>query len=114
MVEVCGNKFRLITQHKIVWSCTLFSKAWVCQCLMNRAVSAALHTHQLWRPTLSQGAKRQSRHHLTPERKLRSLKLKYEALEISEVRGAFERKVLMHPGILGSFESNYNCCWGPP
>ena len=33
---------------------------------------------------------------LSPQRKLRSPKLKYEALEISEVRGPFERKVLMH------------------
>ena len=39
------------------------------------------------------GPKFQSRHHLSPQRKLRSPKLKYEALEISEVRGPFERKV---------------------
>jgi len=39
------------------------------------------------------GPKFQSRHHFAPQRKLRSLKLKYEALEISEVRGPFERKV---------------------
>jgi len=56
MTEVYGNKFRLITQHTIVWSCTLFSKAWVYQSLVNRAVSAALHTPQLGGPTLSQGA----------------------------------------------------------
>jgi len=35
----------------------------------------------------------QSRHHLAPQRKLRSPKLKYEVLEISEVKGPFERKV---------------------
>jgi len=39
------------------------------------------------------GPKFQSRQHLAPQRKLRSRKLKYEALEISEVRGRFERKV---------------------
>jgi len=44
---------------------------------------------------------------------------KYEALEISEVRGAFERKVLMHYSYFGlaPFQSkvftHYNCCWGP-
>jgi len=35
---------------------------------------------------------------LSPQRKLRPPKLKYEALEISEVGGPFERKVLMHSG----------------
>ena len=43
-------------------------------------------------------------------------KLKHEALVISEVRGPFERKVLMHSVTLGPFESKvftrYNCCWG--
>jgi len=43
--------------------------------------------------------------------------LKYEALEISEVRGPFETKVLMHYSYFGPFESkvfaHYNCCWGP-
>jgi len=42
------------------------------------------------------GPKIQSRHHLGPQRKLRFPKLKYEALEINEVRGRLERKVLMH------------------
>jgi len=35
----------------------------------------------------------QSHHHLAPQRKLRSPKLEHEALEISEVKGPFERKV---------------------
>jgi len=39
------------------------------------------------------GPKFQSRHHLAPQRRLRSPKLKYEALEISDVRVPFERKV---------------------
>jgi len=53
--------------------------------------------------TLSQGPKIQSRHHFATQRKLRSTKLKYEALEISEVRGPFERKVLMHYSYFGPF-----------
>jgi len=44
-------------------------------------------------PRCHSGPKIQSRHHFSPQRKLRSPKLKYEALEISEVRGPFERKV---------------------
>jgi len=35
----------------------------------------------------------QSRHHLAPQRKLWTPKLKYDALEIREVRGRFERNV---------------------
>jgi len=42
--------------------------------------------------TLSQGPKIQSRHHLGPQRKLRPPKLRYEALEISEVGGPFKEK----------------------
>jgi len=85
------------------------------------------------------GPKIQPCHHLAPQRKLRSPKLKYEALEVNEVKGTSERKVLMHYSYLGSFESkvftHYNCwgmfggplkakywgrfeskvaCWGPP
>ena len=48
------------------------------------------------RGTLSQGAQIQSRHHLSPQRKLQPPKLKYEVIEVSEVRWTFERKVLMH------------------
>jgi len=42
------------------------------------------------------GPKIQSCHHLAPHMKLRSPNLKYEALEISEVSGPFEGKVLRH------------------
>jgi len=57
-----------------------------------RAVSAALHTQKWWTHAVK-GAKIQSRHHIvTSLRKLRSLKLKYEALEISEVGGALWKK----------------------
>ena len=49
------------------------------------------------------GPKLQSRHHLAPQRKSRSPKLKYEALEISKVRGSFERKVLTHCTFFGPF-----------
>ena len=80
-----------------------------------RAVSAALHTPQLGGHAVTRGQKFQSRHHLEPQRKLRSPKLKYEALEISEVRGRFERKVRY--SYFGPFVSkvfaHYNCCWGP-
>ena len=44
-------------------------------------------------PRCHRGPKFQSRHHLAPQRKLRSPKLKYEALEISDVRATVERKV---------------------
>jgi len=60
------------------------------------------------------GQKFQSRHHLAPHRKLWSLKLKYAALEISELRGPFERKV--NYSFVGPFDSKvfacYNCCKG--
>jgi len=52
-------------------------------------------------PTLSQELKIQSRYHLALQRKLRTPKLKYEALEISEVGGPFERKVLIHFSYFG-------------
>jgi len=58
-----------------------------------RAVSAALHTLQLGGDAVTGGPKFQSRHHLGPQRKLRSPILKYESLEISGLRGSFERKV---------------------
>jgi len=59
-----------------------------------RAVSAALHTPQFGEGHAVTGdPKFQFRHHLASQRKLRFPKLKYEALEISEVRGPFERKV---------------------
>ena len=99
-----------------------------------RAVSAALHTPRLGGDTLSQGAKNQSRHHLAPQWKLRSPKLKYEAVEISEVSGPFERKVLMLYSYIGplwkrgiytlelplgtlwkqrSLPIHYSWCWAP-
>jgi len=63
------------------------------------------------------GPKFQSRHHLGSQRKLRSPKLKYESLEISEVRGPFERKVLMHYSYFGPLWKQssllINCCWAP-
>ena len=51
--------------------------------------------------SLSQGAHISVPSSLNPKRKLRSPKLKYEVLEISEVRGPFERKVLMHYSYFG-------------
>jgi len=51
-----------------------------------------------------------------PHRKLRSPKVTYEALEISEVRGLFEEKCLCIAVTLGPFKNkvftHYNCCWG--
>jgi len=52
-------------------------------------------------PTLSQGAQNSVPSPLRPQRKLRSPKLKYEALEISEIRPPFERKVLTHYSYFG-------------
>ena len=49
-----------------------------------------------WGPTLSQGPKIQSRHHLA-----RPPKLIYEALEISEIGGPFERNVLIYYSYFG-------------
>ena len=42
-------------------------------------------------PTLSQGPKIQSRHHLAPQRKLRPSKSKYEALQLTEVGGLWKK-----------------------
>jgi len=74
--------------------------------------------HPNWGPTLSQGTKIQSRHHLALQRKLRIPKLKYKTLEISEAEGPFKRKVLTADMTvaLDQFESkvftHYHCCWG--
>ena len=64
------------------------------------------------------GPKIQSRHHLAPQRKLRLSKLKYEALEISEFGGPFERKVLIHYSccsvpLKARYFTHYSCHWGP-
>jgi len=56
---------------------------------------------QLGGPHCRRVSKFQSRHHLAPQRKPRFPKLKNEALEISEVRGPFEIKVLMHYSFFG-------------
>ena len=61
-----------------------------------RAVSTALHTPQLGGATLSQGAQNSVPSPLSRPEKTSIPKLKCEALEISEVRGLFERKVLMY------------------
>jgi len=58
-----------------------------------RAVSAALHTSQLGGPTLSQGAQNSSPSPVSTREKASIPELEYEALEISEVKGPFERKV---------------------
>jgi len=70
-------------------------------CCTTRAVIAALHAPNWAGHAATRGPKfspvtTQSRHHTVPQRKLRSLKLNYEALEISELRGPFERRVLTH------------------
>jgi len=54
---------------------------------VHRAIPAALNASQLEDPTLSQGTKILICHHLSPQRKLRSPKWKYEALEIREIGG---------------------------
>ena len=67
-------------------------------------------------PRCHRGPKIQSRHHFATQRKLRSPKLKYEALEFSNIRGPFERKVLMHYSYFGPLwkqGTHCNCCWGP-
>ena len=46
-------------------------------------------------PTLSQRPKIQSRHHLAPKESFDPPKLKCETLEISDIGGSFERKLLM-------------------
>jgi len=71
--------------------------------VVSRAASAALHTPQLG-GMLSQGPKIQSSHHFAPK-KPSIPKLKYEALEISEVGGPLKEKYLYITVILGPFES---------
>jgi len=74
---------------------------YVCIRVTIRAVSAALHTPHLGGPHYNRVEKFQSCNHLAPQRKPRFPKLKNEALEISEVRGPFETKVLMHYSFFG-------------
>jgi len=69
--------------------------------LKTRAVSAALHTPQLGGGTLSQGGKNSVPSRLRFPEKASIPKLKYEALEISEVTGHFERNVLMRYSFFG-------------
>jgi len=66
------------------WNCSLKRTT--------RAVSAALHTPH-WGGTLSQGAQNSSPSPLSTREKASIPELEYEALETSEVRGHFERKV---------------------
>ena len=54
------------------------------------------------RPTLSQGAQNSVPSPLSPPEKASIPKLKYEALDVSEVRGPCERRVLMHYSYFGS------------
>jgi len=72
---------------------------------MPRAVSAALHTPQLGGPTLSQEAQNSVPSPLSTPEKASIPKLKHEALEISEVRGPFEKKCFCITITLGPFES---------
>jgi len=58
-----------------------------------RAVSAALHTPQLGGPRCDKGLKIPVPSPLSTPEKASIPNLKYEALEISEVRGLFEGKV---------------------
>jgi len=79
------------------------------------------------------GAQNSVQSPLTPERKRRLPKLKYEALEISEVGEHFERKVLIQYSYFGplskqgiytlqlgfgahlkaKYFTHYSCYWGP-
>ena len=81
-----------------------------------RAVSAALHTLQLGRPTLSQGPKIQSRHHLAPQRKLRSPNWNMKHQKSVKLGGPLKEKCLCITVTLVPFESkvftHYNCRWG--
>jgi len=67
--------------------------------------------------TLSQGAQNSVPSPFSTPEKTSIPKWKHGALKISEVRGPFERKVLMHYSYLSPFESkvftHYNCCPGP-
>ena len=67
-------------------------------------------------PTLSQGPKIQSHHHLTPRKSFDPQIEIWKALEISEVKGPIERKYL-HYSYFGPLESKVfthcNWCLGP-
>jgi len=67
-----------------------------CIVLHNQSRNSRNQCPELGGARCHKGHKIQSRHNSVPQRKLRSPKLKYEAQEISEVRGLFERKVLTH------------------
>ena len=100
--------------------CSILKEVVVCSCnvlfdfFVSRAVSAALHN-----PNLGARCHRghnSAYHHLAPQRKLRLINLKNEALEISEVGGPLKEKCSYITVTLGPFESkvltHYSCCWG--
>jgi len=68
----------------------------VCFVLGCRAVSAALHTPQLWGAHAVTGAQNSVPLPLSPPKKASTPKFKYEALVVSEAGEPFERKVLIH------------------
>jgi len=68
------------------------NEAYFCDCCCDQSRISRTPYHPIGGPRCHRGPKIQSRHHFAPQRKLRSPKFKYEALEISEARGPFERK----------------------
>jgi len=76
--------------HAMEWNVRIY-----CTNKEHRAVSAALHNLQLGGHAVT-GAQNSVPSPLRPQRKLRIPKLKYETLEVNEVGGPFERKLLIH------------------
>jgi len=84
----------------------------ICQYVVQNRISRTPYHPIVGAHAVTGGPKFQSRHYLAPQRKLRSPKLKHEALEISEVKGPLKESWITV--ILVPFESkvfsHYNCC----
>ena len=106
-------------RDKNFWSCLIYGHSRIRSSETThdqRRISRTSYT-PIGGPTLPQGAQNSVPSPLSTREKASIPKLKHEALEISEVKGPFERKALMHYSYFRTLWKkvfiHYNCRWGP-